>query len=70
MKTLAVLLIALTTTAQATVIHFHGTINARKERRSVWILPTLVAPKTDLNLAHVVGQTVTQTEQNRECSAS
>jgi hypothetical protein len=28
------------------------------------------APKTDLNLARVVGKTVTQTEQNRECSAS
>jgi hypothetical protein len=28
MKTLTVLLIAFTTTAQATVIHFHGSINS------------------------------------------
>jgi hypothetical protein len=40
----------------------------RQEGCSVWILPQLVAPKTDLNQARVVGETVTQTEQNRECS--
>ena len=40
----------------------------QKEGCSVWILPQLVAPKTDLNQARVVGETVTQTEQNRESS--
>ena len=41
-----------------------------KEGCSVWILPQLVAAKTDPNLAWAVGETVMQTEQNRECSAS
>jgi hypothetical protein len=34
--------------------YFPG-LHAHKEQCSVWILPKLVAPETDLNLAHVVG---------------
>jgi len=37
----------------------------RKSDARFEILPKLVAPETDLNLARVVGKTVTQTEQNR-----
>jgi hypothetical protein len=38
-------------------------LHAHKKRCSVWILPQLAAPETHPKLAHVVGGTVTQTEQ-------
>ena len=45
-------------------------IASRAERGMLGLdLAPASSAETDLNLARVVGETVTQTEQNRECSA-